>query len=211
MSSAGGNLTRSEEEGRPAMPPEESAWVARAKAGDSTAFAALYDRYERRIYGVAYRMVGNAADAADLTQDTFLRAYRALEKAGDALNVSAWLHRIAVNACLDVLRRRRRVSWLPWPAAWHDAHSASRLDDPENHLIASETQRAVRRALDALSPRARQALILREYEGLSYAELGAVLGVSPQAVKSILFRAREEFRKHYEAPEANRSPTGVRK
>jgi RNA polymerase sigma-70 factor (ECF subfamily) len=103
------------------------------------------------------------------------------------------------------------VSWLPWPAAWHDTPSAGPADDPENHLIASETQRAVRRALDALSPRARQALILREYEGLSYAELGSVLGVSQQAVKSILFRAREEFRKHYEAPEANRTPTGVRK
>jgi len=211
MLSARGELARSEEESCPAMPTEESAWVVRAKAGDGAAFAALYDRYERRIHGFAYRMVGNAADAADLTQDTFLRAYCALEKTGNALNVSAWLYRIAANACLDTLRRRRRACWLPWPVARHDTPSRDRADDPENHLIANETQRAVRRSLDAMTPRARQALILREYEGLSYAEIGAVLGVSPQAVKSILFRGREEFRRHHEALEAPRGPTGPRK
>lgn len=181
------------------MLSEEAAWVSRAKEGDGAAFAALYARYERRIYGFAYRMRGDAADAADLTQETFLKAYRALDKTDDQLHVSAWLHRIAANACRDLRRRRRLVRWLPWEDARHDRPSASRTDDPEGRLLGDEAQRAVQRALDRMSPRQRQALILREFEGLSCAEIGAVLGVSPNAAKSLLFRAREEFRQRYRA------------
>ena len=179
------------------MTSEEAHWVMRAKAGDQAAFAALYERYERRIYGFLYRMLGDADDAADLTQETFLRAYRALDKPGMDLDVSAWLHRIAANACLDVLRRRRRLHWLPWERREHDARSSGREDDPAGLVLGDETQRAVRRVLAGMSPRHRQALLLREYAGLSYAEIAAVMGVSPAAVKQRLFRGREEFRARY--------------
>ncbi len=174
---------------------EEALWVARAKAGDQAAFRALYERYARRIYGLAYRLLGDADEAHDLTQETFLKAYCALDKTDDELHVAAWLHRIAANACLDVLRRRRRVRWLPWEASGPDGPAAGRADDPEDHLVRDETRRAVRRVLDRMAPRHRQALVLREYEGLSCAAIGARLGVSRGAVKSLLFRGRAEFRR----------------
>ena len=179
------------------MASEEASWVARAKAGDQAAFGELFARYERRIYAFVYRMMGNPDDAFDLTQETFLKAYRALDKTDAELNVNAWLHRIASNACMDVLRRRQRLRWLPWEGAKHDRASSQREDDPEDTLLGDETQRSVARVLQAMSTRNRQAMILREYEGLSCEDIGEIMGVSRFAVKSILFRGREEFRKLY--------------
>ncbi|MGZ7212505.1 RNA polymerase sigma factor, partial [Streptococcus pyogenes] len=75
------------------------------------AFEAIFQRYERQIYSFIYRMMGDPDDAYDLTQDCFVKAFRALNRTSDDLNVSAWLHRIASNACLDVLRRRQRLRW----------------------------------------------------------------------------------------------------
>ncbi len=179
------------------MSSEEAAWVARAKAGDQAAFAELFTRYERRIYSFVYRMMGNADDAFDLTQETFLKAYRALPKTDEELHVSAWLHRIASNACLDVLRRRQLIRWVPWELVKHDRPSRRREDDPEGTLLGEQARGGVRRALAAMSPRSRQALVLRECAGLSCEEIGAIMGASRQAVKSLLFRGREEFRKLY--------------
>jgi RNA polymerase sigma-70 factor, ECF subfamily len=179
------------------MASEEASWVARAKAGDQAAFAELFARYERRIYAFVYRMMGNPDDAFDLTQETFLKAYRALDKTDAELNVNAWLHRIASNACMDVLRRRQRLRWLPWEGAKHERASSQREDDPEDTLLGDETQRSVTRVLQAMSARNRQAMVLREYEGLSCEDIGEIMGVSRSAVKSILFRGREEFRKLY--------------
>ena len=179
------------------MSSEEAAWVARAKAGDQAAFTELFTRYERRIYSFIYRMMGNPEDAFDLTQETFLKAYRALGKTDDELNVNAWLHRIASNACMDVLRRRQRLRWLPWENTKHDRPSVHQEDDPEGSVVGGETQVAVQRVLSAMSPRNRQAMVLREYEGLSCEDIGEFMGVSRSAVKSMLFRGREEFRKLY--------------
>ena len=181
------------------MTSEEAAWVARAKAGDQAAFAELFTRYERRIYSFIYRMMGNPEDAFDLTQETFLKAYRALGKTDAELNVNAWLHRIAANACTDVLRRRRWVRWLPWEALDRD-DLGERLDgDPADALLGAETRQAVQRTLLSQPPHYRRALLLREHEGLSCEELGAALGLSAAAAKSLLFRAREDFRRRYGA------------
>ena len=180
---------------------EEAAWVDRARAGDQAAFAELYARYERRIYAFVYHMMDNPEDACDLTQETFLKAYRALGRVpsgrDEGLHVNAWLHRIAANACLDVLRRRQLIRWVPWELAKHDRPSRHREDDPEGALLGEQARTGVRRALDAMSPRSRQALVLRECAGLSCEEIGAILGVSRQAIKSLLFRSREEFRRCY--------------
>jgi len=180
------------------MASEEDVWVSRAKAGDQAAFEALVQRYERQIYSFIYRMMGDADDAYDLSQDCFVRAFRNLPSTNDDLNVSAWLHRIASNACLDVLRRRQRIRWLPWDASKHDNFlEAHEHDDPERRTVAIETSSAVQGTLNKMSARNRMALILREYEGLSCEEIGAIMGLSRSAVKSVLFRGREEFRKLY--------------
>jgi RNA polymerase sigma-70 factor, ECF subfamily len=186
---------------------DESVWVNRAKAGDQIAFEAIFQRYERQIYGFIYRMMGNAEDANDLTQDCFIRAYRALPQTSDDLNISAWLHRIASNACLDVLRRRQRIRWLPWESHKHEQLLHGKpMDDPERSALSSETQEIVQRVISHMSPRNRMALILREYEGMSCEEIGHIMGLSRSAVKSVLFRGREEFRRIYRTLEETADP-----
>ena len=184
------------------MASEEDVWVTRAKAGDQAAFEAIVQRYERQIYSFVYRMMGDPDDAYDLTQDCFVRAYRNLGSTNSELNVSAWLHRIASNACLDVLRRRKRIRWTPWDNTRHEPLLGSHeMDDPERRTVSLETSGIVQETLNRMTPRNRAALIMREYEGMSCEEIGEVLGLSRSAVKSILFRGREEFRKLYPATE----------
>ena len=182
----------------PVTTTDEAKWIARARGGDQAAFDALYSRYERQIYAYVYRtMNGNPDDAFDLTQETFLKAYRALAKTSDDLNISAWLHRIAYNTCLDELRRRQRIRWQPWDIMKHDRLlRGSAGENPERSLLRREAEGAVQEILNRMSPRNKQALILREYEGLSCEDIGVVMSISRSAVKSVLFRAREEFRKY---------------
>jgi RNA polymerase sigma-70 factor (ECF subfamily) len=189
-----------------AVPVDEATWVSRAKEGDQAAFEVIFQRYERQIYGFIYRMMGNPEDANDLTQECFIRAYKALPQTSLDLNVSAWLHRIASNACLDVLRRRQRIRWLPWESHKHEhlLHGKP-LDDPERNAISNETQVTVQRVLNLMSARNRMALVLREYEGMSCEDIGEIMGLSRSAVKSVLFRGREEFRKVYRTMEDNES------
>jgi len=186
---------------------EELRWVTRAKEGDQAAFEAIFQRYERPIYQFIYRMTGNVEDASDLTQECFIRAYRSLSQTSDDLNVSAWLHRIAANACLDALRRRQRIRWLPWEGHGQPNHELGRcLEDPEREALRSETQEVVQRVLNQMNPRYRLALILREFEGLSCDEIGQIMRLSRSAVKSVLFRAREEFRRIYRMTEETAPP-----
>jgi RNA polymerase sigma-70 factor (ECF subfamily) len=176
----------------------EAEIVARARAGDSEAQGEIYGAFRWVIYAFIYRMVGDEDEAENLTQDTFMRAFRGLSATREDTNVSAWLHRIASNACLDVLRRRQRLRWQPWEGEKHDHLVVSTaLDDPERSAERRETILFVRRVMDQMSSRHRLGLMLREYEGLSCAEIGEVMGLSRTAVKSMLFRAREEFRAVY--------------
>lgn len=177
---------------------DEKSWVARAREGDSVAFEAIYNRYERRLYAFIYRLMGNSEDAYDLTQDTFVKAYTALPRTAPDLNLSAWLHRIAANACMDVLRRRKLIRWLPWETFdTNPALEPPASDDPVGEYNQAETSGEVQALLDKLTPKHRMSLILREYQGMSCDEIGTVMGMSRSAVKSLLFRAREEFRQVY--------------
>ena len=182
----------------PGVTADEELLVSQAKAGNHAAFEALVQRYERQIYAFTYRMMGNQEDAFDLTQECFIRAYKNLDRTNAELNVSAWLHRIASNACLDQLRRRKRIRWLPWEGPKHEPLLNNHpTDNPERVAMATENTSDVQRVLDAMTPRNRQALVLREYEGLSTREIGDIMNLSRSAVKSVLFRAREEFRQAY--------------
>ncbi len=175
---------------------DEKRWVEQAKQGNGAAFAQLYTHYERQIHAHIYRMMGNADDASDLTQDTFLKAYKGLVNTAPDLNVSAWLYRIAHNACMDQLRRQQRVRWQPWDVQKHDdLLHVSAEDHPERAALRQEVGTVVQRVLDHMSPINRAALVMREYDALGLDEIGLALGKSRSAMKSILFRAREEFRK----------------
>ncbi|MBF6614634.1 MAG: RNA polymerase sigma factor [Chloroflexi bacterium] len=181
-----------------ALSIDEKSWVAKAREGDVAAFEAIYSRYERRLYAFIYRLMGNSEDAYDLTQDTFVKAYMALPRTSPDLNLSAWLHRIASNTCMDVLRRRKLIKWLPWETFdTNPAIEPAADDDPVGEYNQFETSGEVQAVLDKLTPKHRMALILKEYQGMSCDEIGEVMGASRSAVKSLLFRAREEFRQAY--------------
>jgi RNA polymerase sigma-70 factor, ECF subfamily len=183
---------------QPAAAWDETSCIERARQGDEAAFALIYEKYEKQIYAFVYRMMGSPDDAADMTQECFLKAFVALPKTNDYLNLSAWLHRIAGNACLDVLRRRKVIRWLHW-----DAFSSGSMaqpsfeDEPERAFLRGETKEQVQDILNELSPHYRLCLVLREYQGFSYDRIAEIMGTSTSSVKSMLFRSREQFRKVY--------------
>jgi RNA polymerase sigma-70 factor, ECF subfamily len=169
---------------------------AERTTGSIVDFETLVRRYERQIYAYTYRMMGgNATDAEDLTQETFLKAYRALTHTPDVPHVSAWLYRIAANNCRDEWRRRQRRHAQPWDTTTPEPIADSSADgDPESFAIRRETDARIQAILARMKPRNQRALVLKECAGLSCEDIGAVMGISGKAVKSTLFRAREEFR-----------------
>ena len=173
----------------------ESILISRAQAGDHEAFEQLFNQYQAQIYNYIYRLMGSAEDANDMTQDTFLKAYLALSKTSQDLRVGAWLYRIATNVCLDELRHRKLIKLQPWEtfvAAFHPTQVAK--DSPERDCINRENSEEVQLIFAQMHPKYRMCLILREYHDLSYDEIAEVLNTTRAAVKSLLFRAREEFR-----------------
>lgn len=186
-----------EETGAPGAP---SGAVLMSEAETAELFAALFAQYEQPIFQYAYRMLGDAEDARDFTQDAFVKAYRKLPEtvAKGNFQAQAWLYRIATNVCLDELRHRRLLKWQAWDSfvsLFHPSQIAR--DNPERDAMQSETKGEVGQVLDRLSPRYRAALVMREYHGLGYEEIAEVLGTSRTAVKTLLLRARESFRLHY--------------
>jgi RNA polymerase sigma-70 factor, ECF subfamily len=179
------------------MVSDDAQRIERARMGDMTAFEALLRQYERPLYGFIYRLMGNnAEDAADLLQETFIKVYRALPRIPAEVNFPAWLYRVARNCCLDEMRRRRRARWTVWDGAQGSSLADQAGDtDPEQMVLDREGDSGVTAVLARMSPRNREALILRECEGMSCEEIGAVFGISRKAVKSMLFRARDEFRR----------------
>jgi RNA polymerase sigma-70 factor (ECF subfamily) len=167
-------------------------------------FEAIYAAHHGRIFGLAYRMMGNADDACDVTQDTFISAYQHLHKfeavdAGspaDGAHLTAWLYRIAANKCIDALRKRKRRATFDWDAYARTAQASA--DHPETYALNSERAERIQRVLDAMTPRYRLVLLLHEHHGLSVREVAAAIGRSESAVKSMLFRARDQFRSLYE-------------
>ncbi len=175
--------------------------VRRAQRGDKAAFAELFTRYEGRIYGYIYRMVGERAWAEDLTQEAFIQAHQHLGRLGPPYDFKSWVYRIAGNLALDGLRRYRDQVPLPdWDggeATVPEPADQRREGDPEQQARLAEVRVAVWRILHQLPDTYRQVLVLRELDGLAYDEIAAVLGISLDNVRVTLHRARTQFRDLY--------------
>jgi len=178
---------------------DEVRLAQRARDGDSDAFEEIFRIYHARIYNYAYRLVGNAEDAQDLTQESFLKAYRALLRGAQPVNLSAWLYRVASNTCMDLLRRRRLIHWQPLENLLAVLNvNVAGARSPEEEMLRSERraerQTEIERVLAQLPPRYRMYLILRERESFSYQEIASITGDSLDTVKVTLYRARERAR-----------------
>lgn len=166
-----------------------------AGADREAVFERLFQDHQRSIYIYLCRLVRDQKQAEDLTQDAFVKAYRALDRLPAEANVRAWLYRIATNTALDWLRRRRLISWLPL-FEW-DPHPATSTSFAESSLESV----AVQQALSRLPARYRVPLVLYACQGLSTQEIADILSISRGAVKTRLFRAREKFRRLYASEE----------
>jgi RNA polymerase sigma-70 factor (ECF subfamily) len=171
---------------------QEAALVARLRQDDRRAFEELVITYQHRLFGVAFRMLGNRAEAEEIAQETFLRAHRALPEFRGEARLHTWLYGIASRLCLNRLASaERRVV-----RGDDEALAAAASDEPSAaaRLERAEREAAVREAIGALPEERRIVVVLRDLEGLSYDEVAAVLGLEPGTVRSRLHRARLDLK-----------------
>jgi RNA polymerase sigma-70 factor (ECF subfamily) len=168
--------------------PAEQELVSRARNGDRDAFRLLVERYEGRVYAIAYGLLGHREDAREVAQEAFLKAYRMLGSFRGDAGFYTWLYRIVVNLAID-LRRRDRPAPLEDPDRMRDARS----EDPAGEAYRGELRAAIRTAIDGLPPEQRAVIVLRELEGLSYAEIAEVEQIPIGTVMSRLFYARRKL------------------
>jgi RNA polymerase sigma factor (sigma-70 family) len=176
------------------MRPSDDVIVKRCLEGDVNAFSLLIERYQNAVYGLCYHKVGNFADAQDLTQESFIKAYITLSRIKDPARFASWLYRITVNACNRWLRDRKGAEDLPLDALAQTSAAYSSGESPEEYVKADELCISVREAIASLSERNRLTVTLYYIDGLSYAEIGNFMSLSESAVKSRLHRAREQLR-----------------
>jgi RNA polymerase sigma-70 factor (ECF subfamily) len=153
------------------MQPSDNELVDRVRGGDDEAFRLLVEQHSRSIYRSAYRITSNAADADDVVQETFLRAYRALNSFDARATFTTWLHRIAINCSLDLIDSRKRRDHRI-----NDGEDLSLLAStdasPDRIVLGTEMQRAIAAAMDELTGNERTAFVLRHFEGMSLEEIG---------------------------------------
>ncbi len=168
----------------------ESREIARAREGDRIAMRALIDRHTPAIYALSYRMLHRCEDAEDVTQETFLRAWKALPRWQAKARFSTWLHRIALNLCYDRLRKHREPLFAEPPD-----QIDTQTPLPDADLQARQTQAAVEAALARLPDRQRAALTLTALQGHSDKEAAAIMKISIRALESLLARARRGLKR----------------
>ena len=181
---------------------DEATLVAQLRAGDEAAFEQVVRAYGGRLLAVARRIVGTEEDARDVVQDAFMNAFKSLDRFEGNSKLSTWLHRIVVNAALMRLRTRKRKpeqsieSMLP--SFLEDGHHEERFqswEEPADKLMErAENRQLVRQQIDALPEGYRTVLVLRDIEGLDTEETAKVLGLSVNATKIRLHRARQALR-----------------
>jgi RNA polymerase sigma-70 factor (ECF subfamily) len=181
------------------MDRNDHAAIQAVLAGDKEAYGALVVRHSHTLFRLAYRITGNEADADDVVQEAFLRGYRKLEGFESRANFGTWIYRIAVHCALDKVRRRRgdetsRVGEANDPEQ-DQLQVADEAAGPDRILLSGEIGAMQQAALRSLTPTERTAFVLRHMEDCSTAEIGAALGIDPNAAKQAVFRAVQKLRR----------------
>lgn len=170
--------------------PTDAEVIARVLAGDTDLFGVLVDRYQDEFARYAKYMTGSEDEAADVIQDSLVRAYRSLRRCGDRTNFKGWLFRIVSNQCKTHLARRRRRGLEPLS---EEAEAVPSPADPGADAEAAEVRRKVHQALQELPTEQREALVLKYVEGLSLPEMAQLLSASVSALKMRMLRGRREL------------------
>ncbi len=173
--------------------------IERIRQGDSTAFQALVEKYQRKLYAVAYGLLGNREDALDSVQEAFVKAYRSLDRFKGESSFYTWLYRITVNAAIDIGRkqdRRNEVEFLEEVEPGEEKGEypvASPGETPAEQLMRKELGALIEDAIQQLPPEQRTAIVLREIEGLSYREIAKLMRCSEGTVMSRLHYGRKKL------------------
>ena len=171
--------------------------VRRARRGDVAAYDRLVEIYQTRVYGLIYNMTGNREDAEDLTQDVFIRAYKALPKFSGRSSFYTWIYRIAVNRTINFLKQRNRVKRLSLDDVDLGLErdpayvEISGRNSPARDLSITELQERLNKALQTLSEKHRTVVVLHDIQGVPHEEIARMLHCSPGTVRSRLFYARQ--------------------
>jgi RNA polymerase sigma-70 factor (ECF subfamily) len=173
--------------------------IERTLGGEPDAFNVLVRRWERHIYGLSLRMLGRDEEARDATQETFLSAYRNLSKFRGEAKFSSWIYRIALNICNTRLRSRTKNA-ISIEEQYESVgfEIADETEDLGSGIQQEQITRYVRRALQALPAEMRQVIIMKEYEGLKFAEIAEILGIPISTVKTRMYTGLNELKKRLE-------------
>jgi RNA polymerase sigma-70 factor, ECF subfamily len=180
---------------------DDQALISRCRAGDRGAFKELVQRYQRRIYGIAQGMLHSKEDAMDVTQEVFIRVHMYMSHFKGTSSFYTWLYRIAVNLCIDHLRKEGKLQTVDYDdSVAHDYGEdpgellPKTLDmNPGSALDRKETSALINKALQTLSPNHRAVLLMREVEGLSYTEMAEIMQCNKGTIMSRLFNARKRM------------------
>ena len=186
------------------MTPDEARFLERLRARDERAFNELVRQYERRVYGLIFRMVGRRDEAEDLAQEVFVQVFKAIDQFRGDAKLSTWLYRIAVNLCKNRskyhLRRHAHehgeLEAIAERVSFQEARGVTAGDvvRPDDAFAGREMEWVIQTALARLEPEFREVLVLRDVEGLSYDEIGAITGSPEGTVKSRLHRGRAQLK-----------------
>ena len=191
------------------MDDSDAVAVALAREGDQDAFGMLVERHSLRLFQLVYRMTGNEQDAEDVVQETFLRAYKQLSRFESRAGFGTWLHRIAANCSLDLLRKRKRqdekVEAVELESEDPLLTLSSQAPAPDDQVFHLEVRQKVEAVMEQLTAMERAAFVLRHFEGKSIEEIGSALGTGPSATKQSIFRAVQKLRRALE-PVLNATP-----
>lgn len=174
---------------------DERELIARLQKRDEAAFEELIRQYEKKVYTLCFRMCGNSEDAEEAAQDAFLALWRGIDRFRQESSLSTWIYRLATNACIDTLRRRKKQSGsvsLDDEELFVDAVDTS--PQPQETVEYREAQKLLQEGLSALPEEYRKVLILREIEGLSYTEIAESASIELGTVKSRISRGRSLLR-----------------
>lgn len=179
------------------MEQNDAELVRQTLCGETAAYNALVLRYQRQVYNLAYRMLGNAEDAGDLVQETFLRAYGALASFRQDASFLTWLYKIASNLCIDQLRSRKAKGALSLDVELEEGREPaadSRHCGPEDAAVRDAVQEVVHRAILNLPEKYRVVIVMRHLQDMSVDEIARALDLPTGTVKTHLFRARDMLR-----------------
>lgn len=174
---------------------DDSLLVRQFKNKDMKAFDQIFSKYHKSIYYYIYKMAFNAEVAEDITQDTFVKVYKHLNKVDDHVKLSTWIYKIAYNTFIDFTRKNKVTFELIDNVEYDNKAFESNQDNPEESYMNKELKNKINRTMQKLNNRYKSVLILREYNNLSYKEVASILELSETAVKSLIHRARLEFQK----------------